>query len=427
MRTPARRARGPSRSGAAALVVLLGFGALLFAVLRVGAPPPAGAAPASGGGEMAEAVSSLPPSHGDLADARPSVLDIANGAAAPGIAMAGGHDPDEVAVQRAARVSRAIDLLRYSPDSQPLRRDMIDVLAPNRRHESAMPLAMATGRAGDPPKEGDLSFVLTGDVYAVVGSGALAVTLEVFRESTPDGKRERVAVDVQRGSLSALEAAGSLAIGATALLNDEGRDGDATAGDKIYGLSLVPAAVSALASYRGLVRLDVDFTATEGERRPARASLDFRVAGRVPALVTGIGSERLTPDGLEVAVDLRVDEPGHYFVQALIFDAIGDPIGLAVARPRLGAGSARVPVLFWGLLFREANAAGPYLVRTVTGQRLPEPIQADRADMATWEGPYRTRAYALSDFSDKEYESPSKDLKLAALAALAARHPSHSR
>lgn len=428
MRTPARRTYGPSRSGAAALVVLLGFGALLLAVLRLGAAPPAAVAPASSEGETAEAVTA--PAHGDLANASPTGLAATSGgggAADPSIAPASGRDPDDVAVQRAARVSHAIDLLKYSPDSQPLRRDMVDVLKPNRRYESAIPLAMATGRAGDPPKQGDLSFVLTGDVYAVVGKGALATTLEVFRESTPGGDRERVAVDVQSCSLSVVENSGSRVVGATALLNDEGRDGDVAAGDRIYGLSLVPAAVSALASYRGLVRLDVEFTAAEGDRRPARASLDFRVAARVPAVVSGIGSERLTPDGLEIAVDVDVDEPGQYFVQALIFGAGGEPIGFAVARPKLGTGRARVPVLFWGLLFREANAPGPYVVRTVTGHRLPEPNESDRAEMATWEGPYRTRAYGLSDFSDKEYESPSKELKIQALAALAARNPGRSR
>jgi hypothetical protein len=410
-----------ARARVAALVVLVSLGGLLFGALRLSAAPPRGE-PGRGASREADDVVSEPSAVAgrDLAGGRraaPVATDL--GSAPSGPSLLAGRNPEEVAVQRAARVSDALELLKYSPDSQPLRRDMVDVLAPNRRYESAMPLAMATGRTGDPPKQGDLSFVLTGDVYSVVGKGALAATLEVFRESAT-GERERVAVDVNSCALSIVEAAGSRPIAGAALLNDEGRDGDATAGDKVYGRSLVPAAVPALAAYRGLVRLDVEFTAADGDRRPARASLDFRLAASVPAVVSGVAGERLTPDGLEISVDLRVDEAGHYFVQGLLFDANDAPIGFAVARPRLEVGRARVPILFWGLLMREAKRPGPYVFRAVTGHRLPEPNERDRVDMATWEGPYRTSAYALSDFSDKEYESPSKELKIQALAALAA-------
>lgn len=327
---------------------------------------------------------------------------------------------DAKLTQRSERVSQAIALLRYPPSSHPLRSDMADVIAPNRRHESPMPLSMAQG-SKDPPKEGSLSFLLTGDAFTVVGADALTATLEVFRER--GGQKERVAVDITAAEVSLVETAGLRAVGAVPLPNDEGRDGDARPDDKVYSLALAPAHIPALAAHRGLARLDLTFVAQEGDRKPARAALDFRLGGRVPAAITGVESERLTPDGLEITVNLHVEEAGPYVVQGLLFDAQDAPIGFAVGRPTLKPGRASVPLLFWGLLFREANATGPYVFRTVTGHRLPVGDEPDRADLATWAGPYLTRPYAPTDFSDKEYESAAKDVKIKALSDLATHDP----
>jgi hypothetical protein len=204
-------------------------------------------------------------------------------------------------------------------------------------------------------------------------------------------------------------------------MNDDGRDGDAVAGDRIYGTTIAASSVPALRSYRGLVRLDVAFVPRDGDRRLARASLDFRVASSVPGSFVGVSSERLTEDGLELSVDLNVEEAGRYFVQGLLFDAHDAPIGFAVARPTLRVGRATIPLVFFGLLFHDAKASGPFVFRTLTGRRLPEGNEADGAEMAVWPARYVTRAYALSDFSDKEYESAAKDAKIQALSALAAR------
>lgn len=343
-------------------------------------------------------------------------------ASAPSVAPGGaGEDHQARLTQRAERVSHAIALLRYPPGSQPLSRDMRDVLKPNARHETALPLALATGATGGAPTSGELSFQLTGDVYTVVGRGSLSPTLEVFRESTPGSERARVAVDITDLALVTVEPGGTRPVATTLALNDEGRTGDAVAGDRIYGTTIVPSAIPALAAYRGLARLDVGFVAREGDRRPAHATLDFRVIGSAPAAFIGVSNERLTAEGLELSVDLDVDEPGHYFVQGLLFDAHGAPIGFAVARPTLARGRATVPLLYFGLLFHDARASGPFVFRTLTGQRLPEANEPDRAELAMWLGSYQTRAYRLTELSDREYESPAKEAKIQALAALAAR------
>ena len=309
---------------------------------------------------------------------------------------------------RADRVSHAIAMLRFPPSSQPLRKDMKDVLQPNRRWENALPLALAIGASGsgqDPPKEGDLSYEFTGNAFSVIGSSSLVATLEVFHAD-----HQRIAVDVTAATVTAVDTG---KVVATVSLTDDG--------NHLYSASITPSAIDGLGSYRGVVKLDVGFVASEGDHRPAQASLDFKVSGSAPAVFNGVSGEKLSPDGLEIDVDVQVTEPGQYFVQGCLFDAKDEPIGFAVARPQLVAGRGSVPLVFFGLLFHDANVPGPYVFKTLTGNRMPAPGEADHADMDAWTGSYRTQAYAVSDFSDKEYESPQKDAKIQALSDLAAR------
>jgi|GEM_PF-4626241 len=422
-------ARAVAKARRAWVVVLLGA----FVAVVVAATWPARPAKPSHGGadEVTAATRGDEPAAAVAAEATRKGASAHGGAVAASPPLRDEDAEDDVrAKQRAARVSHAIELLRFPPHSQPLGPDMADVLQPNRRHESPMPLAGAAIRgapgAAPPSKEDALAYLLTGDAYTLVGRRALVATLEVFREGSRE--RERVAVDITRASVSLVS--GGVPSGPAAplvdspvVMNDEGHGGDAVAGDHLYGVTIDPSAAPALAGRRGLARLEVEFAAREGDRRPARAALDFRLAPAVPGVIVGVAGERLTPEGLEIAVDVRADDPGTYFVQGLLFDSTDRPIGFAVARPVLARGRATVPLLFFGLLFHEARAAaGPYVFRTVTAHRLPRDDEAERADMETWTGPYRTtKAYSLADFSDKEYESAAKDAKIQALAALAAR------
>jgi hypothetical protein len=139
-----------------------------------------------------------------------------------------------------------------------------------------------------------------------------------------------------------------------------------------------------------------------------------------PATFVGVAAERLTVDGLEITVELGVQRAGRYVVQALLFDARERPVGVAVARPWLEQGRALVPLLYWGLLFHEAAAIAPFTCRTLTGHRLPDPGEPEGTDLTTWDVGYRTRTYALSDFSTKEHESAAKSRKVQALSDLAA-------
>jgi hypothetical protein len=400
----------------AGFVVLIDVAALILALVGnascedVAAARHEDAASADTRGRQAPARREAPP-----ISAEPARATLASHAR-PVEPLATSFDPDGHQVRRFERVSRALELLRFPPDSQPLRADMLDVLRPGARYETPVPLA------------GGLALLFTANTYAVSAGRPIVATLEVFRES---GARDRRPVPVQIRSckLARFAQPEYLPLSATLSLNDDGRDADVSAGDGIYTVSLVPSALPELASYNGLLRLDVELGRGAGARRvegdasPARAALDFRLTSAPPAAFVGIAGERLTNDGLELVAELEVREAGRYFVQGLLFDSSDRPLGIAVARPSLEVGRAMVPLLYWGLLFHEANAVGSFTFRTLTGHRLPDAGEADRTDIASWEGSYRTRSYALGEFSEKEHESAAKSRKVQALVDLAAQSP----
>lgn len=393
----------------AAFVVLIDVAALVVALVGNASCDDVVAARHEGGASVETAAPQASARHAAGPIAAERIRARASSQAPPVEPLATTFDPDGRQVRRFERVSRALELLRFPPDSQPLRADMLDVLRPGARYETPVPLG------------GGLALLFTANTYAVSAGSPIVATLEVFRES---GARERrpVPLEIRTCNLARFAQPDFVPVAAALSLRDDGRDRDMAAGDGIYTVTLVPSALPELASYNGLLRLDVELL-VEGEASPLRAALDFRLTSAPPAAFVGVAGERLTSDVLELVVELEVREAGRYFVQGLLFDSSDRPLGIAVARPSLEVGRAMVPLLYWGLLFHEANAVGSFTFRTLTGHRLPGAGEADRSDIASWEGSYRTRSYALRDFSEKEHESAAKSRKLQALVDLAAQSP----
>lgn len=332
---------------------------------------------------------------------------------------------DEHAVTRQAKrfeaLEHTIELTRFPPDSRPLTAEMSDVLKPNRRHEQPQPLAAngrSPGQKVDP--EHDLFILFTGPRYALSPGEPLAATLEVFR-GQPDAARssERLEIEVRECTLRSTGPSPS----AEGLpLNDRGEQGDKKPGDHTYSLTVEAQALPGFERYNGPLRLDVAFV-TPGSSELAHASLDFKLTAAPPARFDGRVGEKLATEGLELRVGLDVKQAGQYVVQGLLFDAKDKPIGFAVDRPQLKLGAGEATLLFFGLLFHEADAQAPFVLRTVTGYRLPEGDEPDKLDMTPMPGEYRTHAYPRSAFSANEWQSEAKDRRLEAIRGLAEENP----
>jgi hypothetical protein len=413
------RPRTVPRAAIASAAALLGAFAL-YRLWPAGAPPEPAASP-SGPSKPSPAAESTAAARGQAPDSRP--------AAGKAPSSADGERPyDEHGVSRQAKrfetLDHTIELLRFPPDSRPLTAEMTDVLRPNSRHEQPQPLASGHTRGQKVDPEHDLFVLFTGPRYAITPGEPLAATLEVFR-GRPDESRkgERVALEVRECILRATTSGTGPSPSANGLpLNDQGEQGDQKSGDFTYSLSLDPQTLPGFERYNGLARLDVSFI-TPGADQISHATLDFKLNGAPPARFDGKVSERLASEGLELRVGLHVDQPGQYVVQGLLFDARDKPIGFAVDRPQLTRGAGEAKLLFFGLLFHEADAQSPFVLRTVTGYRLPEGDEPEKFDMAPMSGEYRTHAYPRSAFPNSEWQSDSKDQRLEGLRELAEKNP----
>lgn len=300
---------------------------------------------------------------------------------------------------------------RYPPDSKPLTAEMKDILKPYSRYERPLPVLRKTG-TNDP--ETSPYFLFSASKYTLFPGDRFDPKLEVWKgQPKEDGTAERQPVEIKECRIQKLGNR-KLELLGTVPLNDRGELGD-RANDGVYSVDVDPKTVAALRTGGAMIQLEVDFQ-VPGIDGVTHAVLQFQLGLAEPARFDGHVDEQLKPTGLWLSVGLDVEEAGRYVVQGLVFDAKGKPIGYAVHREDFQKGSHKAPLQFFGLLFHEAAAPGPYVLKTVTGYRLPNGDEPHRADMAPMSGEYRTKAYKLPDFSDKEWESDEKEAHLKALS-----------
>jgi hypothetical protein len=319
-------------------------------------------------------------------------------------------------------VADAMELNRFPPDSRPLTREMTDMIRPYSRHEYPMPIRRKLGKGERLEEDQAPFYLLTGPRYLLTRGDPLEARLEVYR-GNPAGQEapEKIPVEIVASQLFRFGQPQYTLLGKVPM-NDEGAHGDERGGDLVYGVAVNPGDLKELAGYNGLLQLVVDFRVGSIEYI-VRATLDFMLTSREPARYSGVFSEKLTPQGLEITAQVEVFQGGLYFLQGLLFDAKNNPIGFSIARPTWEPGKHGATFSFFGLLFHEAQAEGPYVLRTLTGARLPADGEPFKVEMPPFPGEYRTRAYKLSEFSGSEYESPQKDKHLQDLQELADKNP----
>ncbi len=389
----------------ALIVALVGLAVWMMLPSRERPRRMAPASPESEPTATAEAPRSLPPPPA----ARPGAVRP------PGMPDPGGLAKRDV-------VSDTVWSTRYPPRSQPLTAEMTDVIHPNRRFESPMPVnPKGSGPNGAPDPDKDLYYLLTATSFSIPSGSPAVATLQVFRGASGGGNPVSVEVTALRlfqfgqPSFTPVDAS-------TLAMVDDGTNGDAQAGDHVYTLSFVPSSIPALANHSGQIRLEVDFVA-QGGAPPKTGALVFLTSGQAPAIYTGTIHEQLQAQGLVLTAQVEVSQAGDYVLQGLLFDADDKPVGFAIEHPTFAVGTQSVDFLFFGLLFYEAQAVAPYHFRTLTGYRLPTPGDPHKADMPMWGGDYVTQTYKLSDFSPAEWSSPERNQAIAAAQGFAAARP----
>lgn len=377
------------RSIAVAGVLAAAAVALGVLVARVDVPAPS-AAPGASGAPGSGAVAGSSPGPPAPAPAAPARAPRSDPAASPPpgpIPLDVWIDPatlspEALEARRRARLEQAqrarAAYEQHPPFSRPLRENE-DLLVPEQIAATVRPLAPPTGPSG---ASSTVTIRQTQD-RVFLRPGTVAV---VGLEATAGGQRVPVAVRsavLVRSSGSPPDAVG---LGVPVAFAD--------AGPGLAASFAVPADV--LGSYTGDLLLHVDAEAG-GER--GTLVYAFVYTGEPPAAFTGRARDRLERGSVVFEAGIDVRRAGRYRITGRVDDVAGRPLALATYDGELAQGALEVPLVLFGKIARDEGATAPFVLRDVEGFRLLDGVYPDRETMATWSGPYRSRAYRAEELS----------------------------
>jgi hypothetical protein len=156
----------------------------------------------------------------------------------------------------------------------------------------------------------------------------------------------------------------------------------------------------------------IEFDPGTGTRQRAHYNLQYTPTSGAPASFTGVFSDSIVDGSLVVRTGLDVTLPGHYIIDCNLYDASNAPVGWTHWKGDLAAGGAGADLSFFGKVLVDANAKGPFHIGQLRGARFDPGHVPDLAQIRAFDGSYATRAYATTDFSDVEYDSPDKQRML---------------
>jgi len=165
--------------------------------------------------------------------------------------------------------------------------------------------------------------------------------------------------------------------------------------DAIYELSFIADEMNKQALLAGIYKVLIVSDTSE-----LLDSVAFVLADP-EATFTGNYRDSLTPQGdLMVEAEIEVTSADRFYFQASLYTELGDPIGGNQMTLNLNKGKAWVPFKFYGLMMRDSNVDGPYLLKNISLARVTMPMQ--RAPLI--HPGYLTEHYSLTKFSNVRYE-----------------------
>lgn len=191
----------------------------------------------------------------------------------------------------------------------------------------------------------------------------------------------------------------------TVRFTDDGRGGDARAGDGVLSFRLHPAS-QGFAQLDGVIRVEL---ALQSGDHPGYAFFDVIYSPEVPA-TWGVGVREVVENGsLNLYLPVQVLRPGRYVASGRIDDARGKPFALATFNDELAAGPGELRLQVFGKLLRDGQPAFPLVLRDVEAFLLKPDAFPDRALLPRRAGTvHTTAAYALGLFSDAEWRSEER-------------------
>ncbi|RKH41619.1 hypothetical protein D7V93_38550 [Corallococcus llansteffanensis] len=286
---------------------------------------------------------------------------------------------------------------RYPPESRPSREhpDQMELAEPERTR----PLSAKAAEDGT----SDVQLRLKQDKVFVVGDEAVLLTVaceDSRREPRPCSVVSAVAHEAAH-----MPGAGGVA-GVPLAFGDEGRDGDAVAGDGMLTGRFQPSK-QGFAMYSGTLRVDVRVRSGSVEDT---TFFDVLYTPAPPATFTRRVRESLEGGSLALYLSVQVRKPGRYVVSGRMDDEGGVPFASVSFNEELPEGLHEVQLSVFGKLIRDEAPTFPLVLRDVEGFLLKESGDPDRELMVTLRGPvHTTREYSLQQFSSAEWKSSERD------------------
>lgn len=182
--------------------------------------------------------------------------------------------------------------------------------------------------------------------------------------------------------------------------HDDGTHGDAQASDDYWTASYTPDPDKPN-DFRGQYQVVVQAESLKGDTLNATTSFVYSVQ---IAHLTGRYRDAIVDGNLQIEAEVEVEEPGKIRLEGtLVTTEDAKMIGYAYADADLPPGTHWIPLTYYGLIFHDMNARGPYSLFSVMLSSLGGvvPQESDVVPNA-----HTTKAYAVDDFGDQPFNDP---------------------
>jgi hypothetical protein len=318
--------------------------------------------------------------------------------AEPSAAFAALDNPDLLREGRLARAELTLETYlkatRYPPFSRPMS-EQPDLVRPRHVDTAKLPLARADRKITD------AKITLHQDRFLLVGDEQITLSIACETSAGPapcevTSASARVPPDMAHPSAEAP---------IPVLFSDNGRDGDALAGDGALAARVQPS-TQGFTDYHGPIRVDLEVRVGPED---GGASFEFEYTPAPPAKFTGVVREALEGGSLDLYLGMQITRPGRYVIRARADDAEGKEFAFLTWNEEMAAGAQEARLRLFGKLVRDEGARAPFRLRDVEGFLLLIDTYPDREAIPSLEGVvHTTKRYADTDFSTDAWESEEK-------------------